>query len=80
MTLLGVLLIAVIWYMLMGVICTVEAARNGSLRATQQEEYDGHQFSMTGIVLFVFVFWPIVIIQNWRHPERFEEFSDDNKS
>ena len=69
MTLLGALVIVALWYVAMGLVCTLVAAKNGSLRATQQEVVDGNQFSMEGIVLFVFVFWPYLMYRNYRYPE-----------
>jgi uncharacterized membrane protein len=77
MTLLNVLVILGVWYVVMGLLCTLVAAINGSLRATQHEKYDGRQFSMAGIVLFIFMVWPYLMFQNWRCPERSEVFPDE---
>jgi len=79
MTLLGALAILVIWYVVMGLLCTGISAKNGSLRATQRDVVDGNQFSMGGIVLFVFVFWPYLMYRNYRYPEKFKEFYDDRQ-
>lgn len=76
MTFLGAVVMLVFWYVFMGAICTGVSWKNGSLRATQQDKYDGHQFSMAGIVLFVFVFWPYLMYRNYRYPEKFKEFED----
>ena len=77
MTLSGALVLIVIWYGVMGLLCTLVAAKNGSLRATQQERFGDRQFSMAGLVLFIFVFWPYLIYRNYRYPEKFKEFYDE---
>lgn len=79
MTLLGALMIVAGWYAIMGLICTLVSAKNGSLRDTQREVVDGNQFSMAGLVLFVFVFWPYLMYRNYRYPEKFKEFSDEDR-